>query len=201
MEKFEKEKEADAKCIADLECALPIQVGLHRFEVEGLEKKLDEITKNFNEIFAIRQNEEESHTALEEARKAKEATERERLIGVFGALDVIRIANEATLYMKTLRETVKMIKIFRVLVGPPVRSTARVHIEFGRSTVTPGDLEEEVVGFGFPKFKEPCSEWLEMTETMLHRVMTEDMFMQQYDEDRRNEIIDSLKEKDELLSK
>jgi hypothetical protein len=48
MEKFEKEKEADAKCIADLECALPIQVGLHRFEVEGLEKKLDEITKNFN---------------------------------------------------------------------------------------------------------------------------------------------------------
>jgi hypothetical protein len=32
---------------------------------------------------AIRQNEEESHTALEEARKAKEATERERLIGVF----------------------------------------------------------------------------------------------------------------------
>ena len=32
---------------------------------------------------AIRQNEEESHTALEEARKAEEAVERERLIGIF----------------------------------------------------------------------------------------------------------------------
>ena len=46
--KFEKEKEADAKCIADLEYALSIQVGLHRSEVEGIEKKLDEITENFN---------------------------------------------------------------------------------------------------------------------------------------------------------
>jgi hypothetical protein len=32
---------------------------------------------------AIRKNEEESHNALEEARKAKEATKRERLIGIF----------------------------------------------------------------------------------------------------------------------
>jgi hypothetical protein len=31
----------------------------------------------------IRQNEKESHTALEEARKAEEAIERERLIGIF----------------------------------------------------------------------------------------------------------------------
>jgi hypothetical protein len=46
--KFEKEKEADAKCIADLEYALFIQVGLHRSEVVGLEKKLDEVTKSFN---------------------------------------------------------------------------------------------------------------------------------------------------------
>jgi hypothetical protein len=46
--KFEKEKEADAKRIADLEYALSIQVGLHRSEVAGLEKKLDEITENFN---------------------------------------------------------------------------------------------------------------------------------------------------------
>jgi hypothetical protein len=30
-----------------------------------------------------RKNEEESHTALEEARKAEEATKRERLIGIF----------------------------------------------------------------------------------------------------------------------
>jgi alanine racemase len=48
MEKFEKKREADAKRIADLEYALSIQVGLHRSEVEGLEKKLDEIAKNFN---------------------------------------------------------------------------------------------------------------------------------------------------------
>jgi hypothetical protein len=46
--KFEKEKEADAKRIADLEYALSIQVGLHRSEVAGLEKKLDEVTENFN---------------------------------------------------------------------------------------------------------------------------------------------------------
>jgi hypothetical protein len=32
---------------------------------------------------AIRKNEKESHTALEVARKAEEATERERLIGIF----------------------------------------------------------------------------------------------------------------------
>jgi hypothetical protein len=32
---------------------------------------------------AIRQNEKESHTALEEAKKAEEAAERERLIGIF----------------------------------------------------------------------------------------------------------------------
>jgi hypothetical protein len=32
---------------------------------------------------AIRQNEEESHIALEEARKAEEAAKRERLIGIF----------------------------------------------------------------------------------------------------------------------
>jgi hypothetical protein len=42
--KFEKEKEADAKRIADLEYALSIQVGLHRSEVAGLENKLDEVT-------------------------------------------------------------------------------------------------------------------------------------------------------------
>jgi hypothetical protein len=46
--KFEKEKEADAKCIADLDYALSIQVGLYRSKVAGLEKKLDEVTENFN---------------------------------------------------------------------------------------------------------------------------------------------------------
>jgi chromosome segregation ATPase len=46
--KFEKAKDADAKRIADLEYALSIQVELHRSEVAGLEKKLDEVTENFN---------------------------------------------------------------------------------------------------------------------------------------------------------
>jgi hypothetical protein len=32
---------------------------------------------------AVRQNEEESHAALEKARKAEGAAERERLIGIF----------------------------------------------------------------------------------------------------------------------
>jgi hypothetical protein len=47
MEKFEQDK-VDAKRIADLEYALSVQVGLHRSEVQGLEKKLDEITEYFN---------------------------------------------------------------------------------------------------------------------------------------------------------
>jgi hypothetical protein len=46
--KFKKEKEADAKCITNLEYALSIQVGLYRSEVAGLEKKLNEVTENFN---------------------------------------------------------------------------------------------------------------------------------------------------------
>jgi hypothetical protein len=48
ISKFEKEKEANAKHIADLEYALSVQVGLHKSEVAGLEKRLDEVTKNFN---------------------------------------------------------------------------------------------------------------------------------------------------------
>jgi alanine racemase len=48
MEKFENKKEADVKRIADLEYALSIQVGLHRSKVQELEKKLDEISENFN---------------------------------------------------------------------------------------------------------------------------------------------------------
>jgi hypothetical protein len=38
---------------------------------------------------AIRQNEEESHIALEEARKAEEATDNERLIGIFSLFSFI----------------------------------------------------------------------------------------------------------------
>jgi hypothetical protein len=43
--KFEKEKEVDAKRIADLEFALSIQVGLHRSEVAGLEKSLTKLVR------------------------------------------------------------------------------------------------------------------------------------------------------------
>jgi succinylglutamate desuccinylase len=46
--KLEKEKEANAKRIADLEYSLSVQVELHKSEVIGLEKKLDEVTENFN---------------------------------------------------------------------------------------------------------------------------------------------------------
>jgi hypothetical protein len=48
IKEFEKKQETDAKHIADLEYALSIQVDLHRSEVQGLEKKLDEVTENFN---------------------------------------------------------------------------------------------------------------------------------------------------------
>jgi succinylglutamate desuccinylase len=46
--KLEKEKQADTKCIANLEYALYTQVELHKSEVMRLEKKLDEVTENFN---------------------------------------------------------------------------------------------------------------------------------------------------------
>jgi hypothetical protein len=74
--KFEKKKEADEKRIADLEYVLSIQVGLHRSEIEGLEKKLDEITENFNveqtkrEISDIERSRVQKN--VEELRQAKE---------------------------------------------------------------------------------------------------------------------------------
>jgi hypothetical protein len=48
IKEIQKKQEKDAKHIADLEYALSIKVGLHRSEVQGLEKKLDEVTENFN---------------------------------------------------------------------------------------------------------------------------------------------------------
>jgi hypothetical protein len=69
---FEKKQEKDAKSIAYLEYALFIQVGLHRSEVQVLEKKLDELTKIFNvkqtkrEISDTEQLREELHEAKEE---------------------------------------------------------------------------------------------------------------------------------------
>jgi hypothetical protein len=48
MKEFEEKQQKDAKCIADLEYALSVEVGLHRSQVQGLEKKLDEVTENFN---------------------------------------------------------------------------------------------------------------------------------------------------------
>jgi hypothetical protein len=48
MKGFEERQFKDAKRIADLEYAMSTQVELHRSEVQELEKKLDEVTKNFN---------------------------------------------------------------------------------------------------------------------------------------------------------
>jgi hypothetical protein len=48
IKEFKKKQETDAKRIADLKYALAIQVDLHRSELQGLEKKLDEVTENFN---------------------------------------------------------------------------------------------------------------------------------------------------------
>jgi succinylglutamate desuccinylase len=48
ISKLEKEKQADAKHIADLEYALSSQVELHKCEVTRLEKQLDEVTEDFN---------------------------------------------------------------------------------------------------------------------------------------------------------
>jgi hypothetical protein len=46
--KAEERQLKDAKRIADLDYALSSQVELHRTEVQELEKKLDEVTGNFN---------------------------------------------------------------------------------------------------------------------------------------------------------
>jgi hypothetical protein len=65
------------KRIADLEYALSIQEELHRTEVQGLEKKLDEVTENFNvkqtkreisdtQRLRVQKNVEELHQAKEE---------------------------------------------------------------------------------------------------------------------------------------
>jgi hypothetical protein len=75
--KFEKEKEANAKRITDLEYTLSIQVVLHISEVSRLEKKLDEVTENFNmeqskreisdtERLRVQKNVEELRQAKEE---------------------------------------------------------------------------------------------------------------------------------------
>jgi alanine racemase len=45
IKEFEKKQEKDVKRIADLEYALSIHVELHRSEMQGLEKKLDEVTE------------------------------------------------------------------------------------------------------------------------------------------------------------
>ena len=45
LAKFEKEKEADAKRIADLEYVLFVHVGLYRSEVAGLEKSLTKLLR------------------------------------------------------------------------------------------------------------------------------------------------------------
>jgi TPP-dependent indolepyruvate ferredoxin oxidoreductase alpha subunit len=74
---LEKEKEVDAKRIADLEYALSAQVELHKSEVLRLEKKLDEVSENFEvekekreivetERNRVQKNIEELHQSKEE---------------------------------------------------------------------------------------------------------------------------------------
>jgi hypothetical protein len=48
MKGLEERQLKDAKRIANLEYVLSTQVELHRYEVQELEKKLDEVTENFN---------------------------------------------------------------------------------------------------------------------------------------------------------
>jgi hypothetical protein len=68
-------KEADAKRIDDLEYALSAQVELHKSEVARLEKKLGEVTENFNveqakhEIFDTERSRVQKN--VEELREAK----------------------------------------------------------------------------------------------------------------------------------
>ena len=69
-------KEADAKRIDDLEYALSAQVELHKSEVARLEKKLGEVTENFNveqakhEIFDTERSRVQKN--VEELRDSKE---------------------------------------------------------------------------------------------------------------------------------
>jgi hypothetical protein len=48
MKELEEKQQKDAKHIDDLEYEPSIQVGLHSSEVQGLEKKLDDLTETFN---------------------------------------------------------------------------------------------------------------------------------------------------------
>jgi uncharacterized coiled-coil protein SlyX len=77
MKGLEERQLKDAKRIADLEYVLPTQVELHRTEVQKLEKKLAELTENFNveqmkreisdlERLRVQKNVEELRQAKEE---------------------------------------------------------------------------------------------------------------------------------------
>jgi hypothetical protein len=76
ISKFEKEKETDAKRIADLEFALSAQVELHKSQVLRLEKKLDEVNENLevekakHKIVEIEHNRVQRN--IEELRQSKE---------------------------------------------------------------------------------------------------------------------------------
>jgi hypothetical protein len=81
IKEFEEKQETDGKRIADLEYALSIQVDLHISEVQGLEKKLDEVTEKFNaeqtkheisdmERLRVQKNVEELRQAKEKCYKA-----------------------------------------------------------------------------------------------------------------------------------
>jgi hypothetical protein len=75
ISKLEKEKEADAKHIADMKYALSVQVELHKSKVIELENKLDAVTENFYVEQAkheISDTERSKVQRNEELRQAKE---------------------------------------------------------------------------------------------------------------------------------
>jgi hypothetical protein len=80
MKELEEKQLKNVKRIADLEYVLSIQVKLHRSEVQELEKKLDEVTENFNveqtkrgisdmEQLWVQKNSEKLHKDKEECYK------------------------------------------------------------------------------------------------------------------------------------
>jgi hypothetical protein len=76
MKGLEERQLKDAKHISDLKYALSTQVELHRSEIQELEKKLDEVTKNFNVELTKREISDMEQLRVqknvEELRQAKE---------------------------------------------------------------------------------------------------------------------------------
>lgn len=128
MQKAEERQLKDEKRIADLKYALSTQVELHRTEVQELEKKLDEMTENFNveltkreisdiELLRLQKNVEELHQAKEECYNvatecAKNLKNRFAKVGTFSSeqnfirgdpnRDILWISGEAEFFEEIL---------------------------------------------------------------------------------------------------